>query len=164
MEILAIQTQGGNAETSKAGSEGWRNEREGCCYKIEGLGPSGEAEAIAGLLRDMLSVEIGDDAGDMLSLEVKPEKESAKYPGFSYIPASNLWPEPPTGQTYPEADIKGARDPSCDTGQNWGPARPESRRKSIFTTALVETPLREWLRRPGQILVTHVSWAEEQSS
>lgn len=128
------------------------------------LGPSGKAEAIAGLLRDMLSVEIGNDAGDMPSLEVKPEKESANTPG-------SLISQPPiSGQSLPLAKhtqkptLREPASPSCDTEQNWGPARPESGRKSIFTMALVETPLREWLRRPGQILVTHVSWAEEQGS
>lgn len=124
------------------------------------LGAS-EVEAIADLLRDMLSVEIGDDAGDMPSLEVKPEKESANTLG------SLIFHPPISGQSLPLAKhtqkltLREPESPSCDTGKNWGPARPESRRKSIFTMGLVEIPLREWLRRPGQILVTHVSWAEK---
>lgn len=111
-----------------------------------------------------MSVEIGNDARDMPSLEVKPEKESANTLG-------SLISQPPiSGQSLPLAKytqkptLREPESPSCDTGQNWGPASPESGRKSIFTMALVETPLREWLRRPGQILVTHVSCAEEQGS
>lgn len=52
--MLVVQAWGGDAETSKAGSWGWRDEREECWYRMGVLGPPADTDGVAGLPRDIV--------------------------------------------------------------------------------------------------------------